>query len=65
VKTSNSAPHHEKARPYSLGHAVKSMCRVMHLKGGRRGCGSSVLRDLGEPTLALQAAAFWAILQFR
>jgi hypothetical protein len=62
VQTSNSAPHYEKARPYSLGHAVKSMVGVMHLKGGHR---SSVLRDLGEPTLALQAGVFWAILQFR
>jgi len=62
VKTSNSAPHYEKARPYSLGHELKSTCGMMHLKGGRRG---SVLRDLAEPTLALQAAVFWAILQFR
>jgi hypothetical protein len=43
VKTSNSAPHHEKARPYSLGHAMKSTRRMMHLKGA--------------PMLALQAAA--------
>jgi hypothetical protein len=54
VKTSNSAPHHEKARPYSLGHTLKSMCGVMHLKGG-----PAVQR------FALQAAVFWAILQFR
>jgi hypothetical protein len=62
VKASNSASHHEKARPYSLGHKVKSTRDMMHLKGGHR---SSVLRDLGEMTLALQAAAFWAILPFR
>jgi hypothetical protein len=33
VKTSNSAPHHEKARPYPLGHALKSMRDTMRLKG--------------------------------
>jgi hypothetical protein len=40
---------------------MKSTRANMHLKGGYR---SSVLRDLREPTLALQAAAFWAILLF-
>jgi hypothetical protein len=34
VKTSNPAPHHEKARPYSLGHELKSTRGMMHLKGG-------------------------------
>jgi hypothetical protein len=29
VKTSNSAPHHEKARPYSFGHVLKSMRGMM------------------------------------
>jgi hypothetical protein len=62
VKTSNSAPHHEKARPYSLGHEMKSTRGVMHLKGAR---GSSVSRDLGEPLVALQGAALWAILLSR
>jgi basic membrane protein A len=37
VKTSNPAPYHEKARPYSLGHELKSTRGMMHLKGGDRG----------------------------
>jgi hypothetical protein len=74
VKTSNSAPHHEKARTYPLGHALKSMCGVMHLKGGpQTQCSarlesrrrSSVLCDFAEPTLVLQPAVLWAILLIR
>jgi hypothetical protein len=34
VEPSNSASHHEKARPYSADHALKSMHDVMRLKGG-------------------------------
>jgi hypothetical protein len=33
VEPSNSASHHEKARPYSADHALKSMHDVMCLKG--------------------------------
>src|SRR5205085_2522892 len=33
VKTSNSASHYEKARPYPLGHALKSMRDDGPLKG--------------------------------
>jgi hypothetical protein len=61
VKTSNSAPHHEKARTYPLGHAVKSMRDMTHLKGPPSG----VLHDFGEPMLVLQPAVLWAILLIR
>jgi basic membrane protein A len=45
VKTSNSAPHNEKARPYSLGHALKSMRGMMRLKGVDRLATRCVLGD--------------------
>src|SRR5205823_4447051 len=38
VKTSNTASHHEKARSYPLGHTLKSMRDMMHLKGGESSC---------------------------
>lgn len=53
VKTSNSAPHNQKARSYSLGHALKSTRDVRHLKGPPEEC----FRDPGESVVALQAAA--------
>jgi hypothetical protein len=61
VKASNSAPHHEKARPYSIGHEVKSTRDMLHLKGGTE----AVPCYIGEPTLALQAGVLWAILLVR
>ena len=50
VKTSNSAPHHQKARTYPLGHVLKSMRDVRCMKGVR---------------FVLQPAVFRAILLFR
>ena len=38
VKTSNSASHYEKARPYPLGHALKSMRDEKLLKGVKSPC---------------------------
>ena len=61
VEPSNSASHHEKARPYSADHALKSMHDVMRLKGAD----DSFFALRQQRLLALQPVVFWAILLFR
>jgi hypothetical protein len=61
VKPSNSASHHEKARPYSADHALKSTHDVMRLKGADN---SFFALDQHRP-LVLQPVVFWAILLSR
>jgi hypothetical protein len=61
VKPSNSASHHEKARPYSADHALKSMHDAMRLKGADH----SFFALNKHRRLVLQPVVFWAILLFR